>query len=390
MKTEWMRLEAIANGAPRGAVQAALDALDCQIAVLSSTGDVIAVNDAWRQMAESDVECATHVSPGQNYVQASVEHGTMSSEAREAVALVHAVLRRHTNQISLEYPCHRCGEKRWFQMNATACDIGGAPHVVLVHRSITGSKLLDDRRRTEDELRASLARKEEFLAILTHELRNPLAPIANALELLGRCPHDPKSVEHARGIIQRQLCQIKRLVDDLFDVSCIRQDRVHLQPTRVDIADVVAIAAETAQPLVDVRRHVLLLRVAPNLHYVQADPARLAQVLANLLINAAKYTDPEGCISVVAETRGTDVLIRVRDNGVGIEAGHLEQVFELYAQPATGARAGRGGLGIGLAVARELMRLQGGSITVHSEGRGRGSEFTLSLPRADDMAGFAG
>jgi signal transduction histidine kinase len=275
-------------------------------------------------------------------------------------------------------------------MNATACDIGGAQHVVLVHRSITGSRLLDDRRRTEDELRALLARKEEFLAILTHELRNPLAPIANALELLGRCPHDPQAVGHASGIIRRQLRQIKRLVDDLFDASCIQQDRVQLQPTRVDIADAIAVAAETAQPLVEVRRHVLTLRVTRNRYFVRADPARLAQVLANLLINAAKYTDPEGRISVMAETCGTDVLIRVRDNGVGIEAGHLEHVFELYAQPSAGAHSGKGGLGIGLAVARELMRLQGGSITVQSEGHGRGSEFTLALPRADDMADFAG
>ena len=386
MKTEWMRLDAIASGAPPGAVQAALDALDCQIAVLSSTGDVIAVNDAWRLMAESDVECATHVSPGQNYLQASVERGAMSSEAREAVAGVHAVLCRHTNEISLEYPSHKCGEKRWFQMNATACDIGGAPHVVLVHRSITGSKLLDDRRRTEDELRALLARKEEFLAVLTHELRNPLAPIANALELLGRHAHDPKSVGLARGIIQRQLRQIERLVDDLFDASCIRHDRVHLQPTRFDIADAIAVAAETAQPLVEVRRHTLTLRVARNCYFVRADPSRLAQVMANLLINAAKYTDPEGRISVMAELSGTDVLIHVRDTGVGIEPEHLEHVFELYAQVSDGARSRKGGLGIGLAVARELMRLQGGSITVQSEGHGRGSEFTLSLPRADDMS----
>jgi signal transduction histidine kinase len=368
-------------------VQAALDALDCQIAVLSPRGDVIAVNDAWRQMAESDVECATHVSPGQNYVQAFIGDGTMSSEAREAVALVHAVLRRHTNQVSLEYPCYKCGEKRWFQMNATACDIGGAQHVVLVHRPITGTKMLDAGRRTEDELRALLARKEEFLAILTHELRNPLAPIANALELLGRCPHDPQSVGQARDIIQRQLRQIKRLVDDLFDVSCIRQDRVQLQPTRVDVADAIAVAAEAAQPLVELRRHSLSLRVLPDHYYVQADSTRLIQVLTNLLINAAKYTDPEGHISVRAEARGADVLIHVRDDGVGIEPDHLEQVFELFAQPAMGTHTGKGGLGIGLAVARELMRLQGGSITVQSEGPGTGSEFTLSLPRADDMWG---
>lgn len=389
MKTEWMRLEAVASGASPGAVQAALDALDCQIAVLSSTGDVIAVNDAWRAMAESDVECATHVSPGQNYLQASVERGTMSREAREAVAGVNAVLCRHTNEISLEYPSQKCGEKHWFQMNATACEIAGAPHVVLVHRSITGSKQLDDRRRTEDELRALLARKEKFLAILTHELRNPLAPIANALELLGRHAHDPQSVARARGIIQRQLRQIERLVDDLFDASSIHRDRVFLQPARVDVADVVAVAAETAQPLVEGRRHTLTLRVPRNCYIVRADPARLAQVLANLLINAAKYTDPGGRISVMAELSGTDVLIRVRDTGVGIEPEHLEHVFELYAQLSAGACSRGGGLGIGLAVARELMRLQGGSITVQSEGHGRGSEFVLSLPRADDTSGCA-
>jgi signal transduction histidine kinase len=339
-------------------MQVALDALDCQVAVVAASGDVVVANEAWRKKA------ATFYA-----------EGAASGEAREAVAGMHAVLARRMTHFSIEYPASAHGQKQWFHMDATACEVSGAPHAVVVHRPIPTS-------RVEDELRLLLARKEEFLATLLHELRNPLAPIANALELLAQKPNDPQMVTRARGILQRQIRQITRLVDDLFDISRIKHERIETQRTRVDMADVIQIAIEAAQPLIDARRHTLTASVTPDRYIVHADPGRLTQVLTNLLINAAKYTPPGGHISVIAKRTDTDVFVHVRDSGVGIAAEHLNHVFELYAQPASVPETRMGGLGIGLALARELMRLQDGTISVHSEGVGRGSEFTIGLPRA--------
>jgi signal transduction histidine kinase len=402
MKTESFRFGSSSDGPPPSAVQAALDALDCQVAVLTPDGEVVVVNEAWRRLAESDLPCATHVPPGRNYLQAFNDRGLMCREAREAAAGVSAVLSRRLSQFSTEYPCHTGGQKHWFEVNATACEISGSPHTIVVQRSITCSKELEERLRQEaerlvllhpgtetrvEELQALLIRKEEFLATLLHELRNPLAPIANALELLGRHPEDMDLVGRARGIIQRQLRQITRLVDDLFDASRIHRKNVEMRRARVDVAEVIAESIETAQPLIDLRRHALTTSVSLETFFVHADSMRLGQVLTNLLINAAKYTNPGGHISVIAEAVDADVRIRVRDSGVGIAPEHLSEVFELFAQPACVSKGRMGGLGIGLAVARELMRLQGGSITVHSEGLGCGSEFVVSLPRADDSVG---
>ncbi len=255
------------------------------------------------------------------------------------------------------------------------------PHVDAAASSVSPAEA----RETEDELRALLKRKEEFLATLLHELRNPLAPIASALEMLGRRPHDAQSVARARGIIQRQLRQITRLVDDLFDVSRSKRDDMETRCAPLDIADVIPVAIEAAQPLIDLRNHTLTATIVPKRFIVRADATRLTQVLTNLLINAAKYTPPAGHISIITEGKERDVLVHVRDSGIGIAPEHIGRVFELFAQ-ASSPPERMGGLGIGLALARELMRLQGGTINVHSEGLGRGSEFTISLPRADDVA----
>jgi signal transduction histidine kinase len=379
MKAKRVHLGVSANGLPPSAMQAVLDALDCQIAVLAASGDVVVVNEAWRRMAESDVPCATRVPPGRNYLRAASERDVMSREAQEAAAGVRAVLARRMSRFSVEYPCDTDGGKQWFLMHATACEISGSPHAVVVHRSIE----TNDQRTIENELRAALARKEEFLVTLLHELRNPLAPMANALEILGRYGHDANFVARARDIIQRQLRQITRLVDDLFDISRSKRELMHTQRAVVDLAEVVTIAVESAQPLVELRRHTLTASVVPDRFKVHADMTRLVQVMTNLLINAAKYTPPGGHISVICEETATDVLMHVRDSGVGLAPEQLSRVFEWFAQAASPREARMGGLGIGLALAQELMRLQGGSISARSEGLGRGSEFTVSLPRVD-------
>lgn len=243
---------------------------------------------------------------------------------------------------------------------------------------------LDERRNVEAELRALLARKEEFMSIVLHELRNPLAPIANALMLLQRHAADPSAVTRAHGVLMRQIQQVTRIVDDLFNISRIEHGAMEIREAVVDIADAVVVAVEAVQPLVENRRHQLRVSAGRGIFFVRADAARLAQVLTNLLINAAKYTEPGGCISVCAERIGAEVYLRVRDNGIGIAPEQLERVFDMYAQGAADPRDRMGGLGIGLAVARRLVEMQGGSIAVRSEGPGCGSEFTIRMPRADD------
>jgi PAS domain S-box-containing protein len=274
------------------------------------------------------------------------------------------------------------GEPRWHVEHG----------VVVGDRANRGNRMLiavlqlDERRNTEVELRALLARKEEFMSMVLHELRNPLAPITNALALLQRHAQDPSVVTQAHGLLTRQIQQVTRLVDDLFNMSRIEHGAIDIRPATVDIADVVTVAVEAVQPLVDSRRHQLRVSAGRGTYFVHADATRLAQVLTNLLINAAKYTEPGGLISVSAERFGAEVCLRVRDNGAGIAQEYLERVFDLYAQGTSDPRDRMGGLGIGLALSRQLLELQGGSIAARSEGPGCGSEFTIRMPRADDTS----
>ena len=274
------------------------------------------------------------------------------------------------------------GESHWHVEHGVV--VGG--RTASANRLLVTVLQLDEHRDIEDELRSLLARKEEFMSVVLHELRNPLAPVANALKLLQRHATDPRIVEQALGVLTRQIQQVTRLVDDLFNISRIDHGAVEIRSALVDIADVVVVAVEAVQPLVESRRHELRVSAGEGTFFVRADAARLAQVLTNLLINAAKYTEPGGSISVSAERAGMEVRLRVRDNGIGIAPEHIERVFDMYAQGSANPRDRMGGLGIGLTVARRLVELQGGSIAVRSEGPGRGSEFTICLPRADDTS----
>jgi PAS domain S-box-containing protein len=221
--------------------------------------------------------------------------------------------------------------------------------------------------------------KDEFLAMLGHELRNPLAPIMTALQLLKL--RGVAAIEHERGIIERQVRHLVRLVDDLLDVSRITRGMVELQKERVTLADTVARAAEMAGPLLEQRRHELSVDVPRDL-VVDGDPARLAQVVANLLSNAAKYTEPGGSVSVVGTVDGDHIRLTVRDSGVGIDEAMLRRVFDLFVQERQSLARSDGGLGLGLAIVRSLVELHGGTVSAHSDGRGKGSEFTIRLPHA--------
>jgi signal transduction histidine kinase len=233
-----------------------------------------------------------------------------------------------------------------------------------------------------DALQRADRRKDEFLASLAHELRNPLAPIRSAVEILEGGIVPEADAARARAVVVRQVDHMTRLIDDLLDVSRITCDKLSLQVSRVDLAQVVATAVETSRPLMDELRHTLTVHLPPTPVVLEADGARLAQVLSNLLTNAAKYTAAGGEVRLSAEVQDAEVVIRVTDNGIGIEADMLARVFELFIQGDHPRDRSGGGLGIGLTLARRLVEMHGGRLEARSEGPGRGSEFSvrLSLP----------
>jgi signal transduction histidine kinase/ActR/RegA family two-component response regulator len=227
-------------------------------------------------------------------------------------------------------------------------------------------------------------RKDEFLAMLGHELRNPLAPILTALQLMRL--KGAEGSERERTIIERQVRHLERLVEDLLDVSRITRGKIELRKKPVEIAQVVAAAIELASPLIEQKRHRLEVQVPRQGLLVEADEVRLTQAVTNLLTNAAKYTDEGGRITVSAAVEEREVVVRVGDSGAGIPPELLPHVFDLFTQgPQTLARA-RGGLGLGLAIVQGLVEIHGGTVAARSDGVGRGSEFVMRLPGADEVA----
>jgi PAS domain S-box-containing protein len=236
-----------------------------------------------------------------------------------------------------------------------------------------------EQRRAEEALREADRRKDVFLAILAHELRNPLAPIRNAVEFLRlREPAEP-DLKEARDIIERQVRHLTRLVDDLLDVTRITRGKVVLHKQPVEVATAVADAVETCRPLIDERGQELNVVLTPALR-VEADPTRLAQVVGNLLNNAAKYTPEGGHIRLSADREGGEVVLRVKDDGIGIPPAVLPHVFDLFAQAEGSLHRSQGGLGIGLTLVRSLVEMHGGRVGAFSEGPGKGSEFVTRFP----------
>ena len=238
---------------------------------------------------------------------------------------------------------------------------------------------ITEHKRAEDTLREAGRRKDEFLAILAHELRNPLAPLRNALEII-RLSDERQAREQARDMMVRQVGHMVRLVDDLLDVSRITRGKVPLHKAHVGLALIVGSAVETARPLVEGGGHELTVTLPPEPIHLHGDPTRLAQVLSNLLNNSAKYSDRGGHIALRAERRGGEVAISVQDDGIGIPAEELPRVFDMFSQVDRSLERSQGGLGIGLALVKGLVEMHGGSVEARSEGAGRGSEFIVRLP----------
>jgi PAS domain S-box-containing protein len=238
-----------------------------------------------------------------------------------------------------------------------------------------------ERQQKADALADLNRRKDEFLAMLSHELRNPLAPIVNAVHLLGSQPHGDPLQDRARGIIERQVTQLTRLVDDLMDVSRVSTGRVHLQLDHVAVNGVVERAVEATRHLMDERKHELTVSRPPQPIWLHADAARLEQIVVNLLTNAAKYTEHGGHIWLSVEREGDECILRVRDTGIGIAPELLPRVFDLFTQSEQALARSQGGLGIGLALVKRLVEMHQGRVEAHST-LGQGSEFAVTLPLA--------
>jgi CheY-like chemotaxis protein/nitrogen-specific signal transduction histidine kinase len=246
--------------------------------------------------------------------------------------------------------------------------------------------------RLHRELRDADRRKDEFLAMLAHELRNPLGAILGAAQVLNLDDAERSGVGESRGVILRQGRHMTRLIDDLLDVSRIRRGTLPLSKVPVEVEKAVDQAVEAVRPLIDARGHELTVSLPDGPLWLEADPVRLQQILVNLLTNAARYTEPGGRIALEVCREADDLVLRVRDNGIGIAPEALPCIFGLFTQAATGANQSREGLGIGLALVRSLVELHGGSVSVSSPGPGRGSEFVVRLfliapPRGDQSDG---
>jgi PAS domain S-box-containing protein len=312
----------------------------------------------------------------------------VASEAADAV--VHPDDRAHTMQafqqahetvgtFEVEHRIRsRTGEYRWFLVRAQ-------PHWDPVQQRISrwfgASVDIHDLKLAQRALVDADRRKDEFLAMLAHELRNPLAPISTAAHLL-RTAEDPARIRAAGEVIGRQVRHMTELVDDLLDVSRVTRGLVELDLETVDVREVVAGAIEQVRPLVDARRHALHVRLPPTPLWVRGDRTRLMQVLTNLLNNAAKYTPEGGEVALEAGTDESQVSVRVRDTGQGIDPSLLPRIFELFTQAERTPDRAQGGLGIGLALVHRLVALHAGTITAYSAGKDRGATFTVCLPMA--------
>jgi signal transduction histidine kinase/CheY-like chemotaxis protein len=241
---------------------------------------------------------------------------------------------------------------------------------------------ITERKRAEQALQKADRNKNEFLATLAHELRNPLAPLRNGLQIMRLAGGDAAMAEQAHSMMERQLGHMVRLIDDLLDVSRINQGKVALRKERVDLGSVVQDAVETSRSLIETAGHHLTVNLSPKPVTVMADRTRLAQVFANLLNNSAKYTAPGGNIALSVERQGTDVVVSVKDDGMGIPRDMLPRIFDTFMQVDRSLERSQGGLGIGLSLVRALVEMHHGSVEARSEGHGKGSEFVVRLSDA--------
>jgi PAS domain S-box-containing protein len=360
-------------------LHSSIDALSSQIAVLDESGVILAVNEAWRRFADENHFAGQNYGVGANYIVACEPRGSECVDGA-MVAGLKDVLGGRMPYFEYEYPCHSPTDQRWFVMRATRFRSPGPLRVVVAHEDVTKRKL------AEDALKEADRRKDEFLATLAHELRNPLAPIRNGLQVLRLGGATGEMADDARRMMERQLAQMVHLIDDLLDLSRISRGKIVLRKEQVDLAKAVQQAVETSRPLIEQAGHELMIDVPTVPVYVDADLTRLAQVFANLLNNAAKYTEYGGRVQLSVRRRGSDAVVSVRDNGLGIPAHMLPKVFDMFTQVDRNLERAQGGLGIGLSIVKRLVDMHQGSVEVKSDGHRTGSEFIVRLPVAMSVA----
>lgn len=288
-------------------------------------------------------------------------------------------------EMEVRFRHFKTAEARWMAYKVlTLTDADGrATGFATVSQDITERRrLADDLRKLAADLSEADRRKDEFLATLSHEFRNLLAPMRNALQIVRLSPQ-PDAWDEARGLMDRQLAQLVRLVDDLLDVSRISQGKLELRREHMQLATAIGTAAQTSRPLIDRLGHELVITLPERPVYVNADPTRLTQVLSNLLNNSAKYMDRGGRIELSAAQRGSDAVVSVRDTGIGIAPEQLAHIFHMYSQVDSSRDRAQGGLGIGLTLVKRLVEMHGGAIEATSDGPGKGSEFVVRLPAVD-------
>jgi PAS domain S-box-containing protein len=326
-------------------------------------GEVLFVNDRWCQYTGLDAEAAKR-----NAIAA------FHAEDWARIAPQRERCRRAGEPFEGEVRYLRAdGEYRWHAFRSLP--VRGADGAI--EQWIGCAVDVHDARAAQDALREADRRKDEFLATLAHELRNPLAPIRNAVQILNRIGRDEATAHAARQMMERQIAHMVRLIDDLLDVSRITRGRLTLRREPVELAALLEQALETSRPHITQQ---LTVALPSEPVHLDADPVRIAQVFSNLINNAAKYTPKSGRIGVHAVLEGDNVVIRVRDTGIGIAREDVPRLFQMFSQGRTAPDRAKGGLGIGLALARSLVELHGGTVEAHSEGAGKGSEFVVRLP----------
>ncbi len=311
-------------------------------------------------------------------------------DTRERVDRAWEQCRASGEPFSAEYtlPLHDGEERTVWTRGLLAETANGLLYWVGVNLDITERKKTREElqqqaealQRQAEALRLADRRKDEFLALLGHELRNPLAPIRNGLHILLQPDVDAESIEQIKRIMEKQLNHLTRIVDDLLDVSRITRGRIHLRKERIELARSVGHALESVRSFVAAQGHSLSIELPARPIQLEADPTRLEQILVNLLNNAAKYTPRGGSISLSAGREANEAVIRIRDNGIGIPPELLPQMFDLFTQAEGGLDRSQGGLGIGLTLVRSLAEMHGGRVSARSEGPGTGAEFEVRLP----------
>ena len=275
-----------------------------------------------------------------------------------------------------EFRVQRAGVPVWLHLRGQASyDAHGKPW-----RSFGVMMDVTDRKQIEQVLREAARNKDDFIAILAHELRNPLAPIRNAIHVLRELGSENATATWCHAVLDRQVSQMTRLLDDLLDVSRLSRGQLKLRLEPLQLATAIEHAVEIARPVIDAGRHTLQVTMPQQPLGLEGDPTRLAQVFSNVLINAAKYTPPGGTITLTVQLDGAVAVVRVADTGIGIAAEHMAQIFQIFGQVASSADRAQGGQGIGLSLAKGLIEMHGGTIEARSEGLGKGSEFVMRLP----------